>query len=200
MSEEYIISKKADIVGIANAIRSKNGNSDGIALDNMASLIEGIKTNGMDENILSLFGATDYEIVENVTGTSYDDKYLWFKLTNKITDCNDIKFVFCVYNEYLTGISLAIPEATASDNYMLHFSSAFLNGICPSMITYIKTSTNTIHTNSGNTNGGNSGFSYRIFNNENNTIGITNLISGVLYNLYTAQPYTALIIYNKSGE
>lgn len=107
MSNDYIISSKEDIVNIADAIRSKLGSSDNIAFNNMKSLIENIETNGGMDEILSFFGATNYEIVN----AKYYSTTLFAFENSAIDNIENIMACFIFENNLLSGVSVAIPES-----------------------------------------------------------------------------------------
>lgn len=183
MSEEYIISKKADMIEIADAIRNKIGSNDSIALNNMKSLIEGIETDGGANEILSLFGGSKYKIGSVVTGS--DNKVLKFPCIENLTSVDDVKLVVAIHSNYVEGISLAIPESLSTGSLL--YIGISVNGISGEF--YISSdSTYEAHTYNANNNFTiNNDYNYMILNTEQSHT----FKAGTIY---------YLIIYNETQE
>lgn len=116
---EYVLSKKSDLVSIADAVRTKLGSSENVALSALASLVSNIETGGGTDEILSMFGANTCEIVENTKGVSdYDNVRLSTNLANNSVD--DVKLVISIDNNYLAGISPTGPSSTGGGPALMY--------------------------------------------------------------------------------
>ena len=183
MSEEYIISKKQDIVNIADAIRNKIGSSDSIALNSMKLLIEGIETSGGADEILSLFGGSKYKIgsIESVSNSTY----LEFPCIENLTSVDDVKLVVAIHSNYVEGVSLAIPEVIGGCS--LAYIGISVNGLSGEF--YIATDL-TYNTNAYNKNND------FIINNDRNYMRLNTLQTYTFKN----GTFYYLIIYNETQE
>lgn len=121
---EYVLAKKDDLVSMADAIRSKTGSTENIALNAFASLVSAIETSGGADEILSLFGGSKYKIG---SVTAYNDTWLNFPAIENLTSVDDVKLVVAIHSNYVEGISLAIPESI--DSYTLLYVGISVNGL-----------------------------------------------------------------------
>lgn len=182
---EYVLAKKDDLVSVADAIREKTGGGGSpLGLSDLSSLITDIETGGGADEILSLFGATNYEIK---TTTKSGEYYNSLVLTNSLNSVDDIKLIFGVSETYKTGISLTLPScSTGGGNVdcfiLLNMNGLFRVWVVTNTNNYVSTDSYFIRFKSTSTN----------IIELNNSITASDMLDEVLYD----EPLTCLVIYN----
>lgn len=143
-------------------------------------MITDIETGGGVDEILSLFGANRYKVVNNfpVNG-SYS--YIYSGALDGIKSTDNIKLLISVNNNYLAGVSPTIP--TIDGGYADAFVSLNLNGLTKVFVA----------TNSTNISEDGIGFSYL---STSNMFNLNSTING--YEVDYSNPMTSLVIYNST--
>lgn len=107
MSDNFLVSEKS-LTKVADAIREKNGLEDSLNFPD--EFVEQIKNiSGIDWLTNLLMGS---QVIKSESSYNHSKQVIFKEIAKE--DLENIKFAFIISNNYLSGVSLTIPETLAS--------------------------------------------------------------------------------------